>query len=1768
MKLLFLLIIPVSVLCKISTKELQADVVHLTSILFSNLEGDPYLKNATLKQSKVFIDKQVANYMALMKKTHGLNEHSLTRRSLPIDETTTLIKDNSEHEKIFMVVASFKENKNDSYEVEVPIYQWLGRHFDIVNHIKTYGAKKITPFIIGNSHFLVVANFQNNFDDNGVQNYETNSVVYKYVEGYFIPFQSFKLNGVSEWLPVMGHNGEFVLFAACKFDGIKIFQYNGWKFTESKVQYTDEAFSKGVLSMRTFEFNDKILIEQLQLALDSNEDNVINGDFSVDNLNLENTDTYIESISSNFINNENTSNFISSIINIDHDFIVENGFELENVIVSEISPQHVNNHPASSMVYTDNEKHLSEVIINGDVVFQKGLLLDGKLNGINFTKENVLLKQGNQSLSRLDLNLLATELLDADFINDIDMSQIDSINHPPIVLEKIDTLNVKTAQIKGFINHVDISSFMKYALKTSGTQTITGKYKFDSLYVESFDVNTLSGKNLTDELVLIDDGEYVLNQAAEFVSTLAADTVVVSDSFNHVFVIDDDLDILLANSSKIQHITGHKVFDEVELMNPIKLAGRINNPKIDRMNPVKITNEEIIVSGDYTIKGDFQVEQLLLVSEIKSANVSVTNLQSNGVKLSDNEIPCHLQFLQQVNVRTLRYCKLKTTCMHFQVEELSTDAVNDILVNSLVVMGTDEEQIITGTKTFLSDVFVTDNTKLDYVNGVHLPTLEHDVLRITGDQTITGNHQFENIIANRVFNVKTTFGGRPWENVVTTKPGQVIHDTVVLTDDLQLDQLETESLLLSPNSLINNYNFTFMIEDAVYRNDTIAINRQINLENIIIENLHADNIDVTVIPKTINESKVMFEFNGDINIPSKISIEEIYFTDSLNNMNSKDFEDHWLSNEDEQIFRGDQTFNKIVIFGNLFVESGFLNDVNITYVSDDSVKIDENHEFAIVEFKKGLASIYGITLDGGFESLDLNDIVLSHTEDVQVIVDEIAFKSDVKINGEVAFRGLISGFNITEFCEYSYERSRGTKNLRINGNAYFAKGPEINFINKISVKKMLETIWFTTQNCIVSEDMEFENILFQEDVVVHGFVDDTKIQSIAQTYFSKTKNQNVSAFYNFDDNVLFGNGIYAPRATIRGAISEINLGEFVSTALLNNYEQVFENTLNLIDCEIREFLGDYTVNDLNLQNDVMRYDQKNVVTGKKTVSDIKSYMLKIDKNVLVQNVSLVPWMYDSVMKSGTFQLQGKAYKNRDVEFQSSIYFNGSIVTPNIHVEKLYQGVNVSDLVHNVTQLSATHNYTENFEKLLTVSSTVKESLQRHAYFVNYYKIKQIYQNIDIVIPVSFPSDTNQYLACVTKENHKYTIKFDVWDTNLEVFHRATAMYDKYEGSIFEITRSGLQQIVPAILHNGTEYVSSMDLPLLNKCVFLLFNVNAFIYCQSLVASGSSGKYWNPFQEIETFNSVEGTVTSVNNITYIFILNAGTINDPSSVDVWKFDINTKLFQKEQSIYVPYPTSISTISYKSFNYFAVASGYMQNSKYEGMITIRKYDTTQQQYIQWQDIRLNVPTQVLFAELPTQELILYVTTNNPTQPLLMYQYEDKNIMLSTVNIAAILVTVLSRRILKTTASQNVLQKMNIGLNLSRATLTIGVLNIVHCFFQNRHQLRNSILCLKQQIFNSKEYDVSLSSHLSETLGVIPVRSLQDVEHLERSSTADNHRRNKNFNNENLPYEYRRPSCNITSHKQDDCKVDKSRLRKRSNGITKINKRVLRTRKHENLK
>lgn len=70
----------------------------------------------------------------------------------------------------------------------------------------------------------------------------------------------------------------------------------------------------------------------------------------------------------------------------------------------------------------------------------------------------------------------------------------------------------------------------------------------------------------------------------------------------------------------------------------------------------------------------------------------------------------------------------------------------------------------------------------------------------------------------------------------------------------------------------------------------------------------------------------------------------------------------------------------------------------------------------------------------------------------------------------------------------------------------------------------------------------------------------------------------------------------------------------------------------------------------------------------------------------------------------------KVYKNSDTTLASPVNLNQVVTAKNININKLYGGVNVTQLVKNIIQFAHFREYDQNYADLLEVTSRVQKSL--------------------------------------------------------------------------------------------------------------------------------------------------------------------------------------------------------------------------------------------------------------------------------------------------------------------------------------------------------------------------------------------------------------------------------------------------------------------------
>lgn len=122
-------------------------------------------------------------------------------------------------------------------------------------------------------HFLFIGN-EFEVNEFGVINYDVPSMIYKLVNGFFIPMQTVNVRHVTDVLPIIvrsdgtllklffifffafflqGKNNEFHLLIASEDREVQIYFYDGWKFHESPIDFTGDAFGTGVVSLRGYD---------------------------------------------------------------------------------------------------------------------------------------------------------------------------------------------------------------------------------------------------------------------------------------------------------------------------------------------------------------------------------------------------------------------------------------------------------------------------------------------------------------------------------------------------------------------------------------------------------------------------------------------------------------------------------------------------------------------------------------------------------------------------------------------------------------------------------------------------------------------------------------------------------------------------------------------------------------------------------------------------------------------------------------------------------------------------------------------------------------------------------------------------------------------------------------------------------------------------------------------------------------------------------------------------------------------------------------------------------------------------------------------------------------------------------------------------------------------------------------------------------------------------------------------------------------------------
>lgn len=382
---------------------------------------------------------------------------------------------------------------------------------------------------------------------------------------------------------------------------------------------------------------------------------VIREDIAVEEVIAKNDNIFIDHLNTEIVNNIPSSDFTENIVNINNGFRVDQPLAIETLkISSSFNAKYLNQQPTEHMILKGRDHNLNNVVIDGNAIFASDMAIGNLLNNIRVDRSSVLLTQGDQKMSgKLQTRQITADNMQTPMLNKAELTFTNAPTEAPKI-ETIKNLKVKNLIVNGYLNDLDVVTLDRHALRTHGDQEITEDYIFDSLHVKDLKVNgLLSDKIVPDSLVRIDDGEFTVPRDVRFINDLQVNDLQIFTSLNHINVDNKGkLDILLKDKPELQHMTGYNRLENIRLINPVKLQGKIHSKGLDQINPVIHIRNNVHLAGNYEITGNVTVEELLKAMNVADHEEehSITRLMHSGIKITDTEIPVPLELQQHLSV--------------------------------------------------------------------------------------------------------------------------------------------------------------------------------------------------------------------------------------------------------------------------------------------------------------------------------------------------------------------------------------------------------------------------------------------------------------------------------------------------------------------------------------------------------------------------------------------------------------------------------------------------------------------------------------------------------------------------------------------------------------------------------------------------------------------------------------------------------------------------------------------------------------------------------------------------------------------------------------------------------------------------------------------------------------------------------------------------------------------------------------------------------------
>ncbi|KAK6626302.1 hypothetical protein RUM43_006613 [Polyplax serrata] len=1206
---------------------------------------------------------------------------------------------------------------NDTRRTGTLVYRWMGQHFDCIQQIPSKNVKSVAPFTMGSFMYLAVANYQDEYgntditsdiyqfnlddqkfqmfqrikthgaqhfayfqfqDDNlrkaehflAVANYmgknrngaltsHLDSIIYKFDGDRFMPFQSFKLLGAVQWLPVQGPRGEFLLLVAHS-NGVRGYQYDGWRFTQVSLKFGQSPLAGNIQSMRSFEyFGDTFLTvaDKNSFGEDVNLWKLVFTNKNEVEERYHEVGNWCENMKQ-ILKTDNVSTVLDELKRISERLPEERKLKAEDLKLEE-TEQELRREVGNLM---EQMKELGRDLSNVEEEMEKRqtdsgipIFLGSKViprveikcttrNCVTFTDLTVTDVNG-ENFPQFMKNVLTinddTNTIEQELNFDRVVVQGDtvasSINGHPV-----DTL-VDT-QSETFINsqlvvngtvlvNNDLNVYGLFGgvtpndsniLLYDGNQIIDGKLTVKNLKVGNLKLSGIFNRHPLDELLQHPKVELKNNYKELNVNNMVVDGLVdghnISELWNTMGQIHENLefegdlnwgevdaDEVVIQSDRIFNMSVDDFISSTPcLLQPSQASKSDVNGATFRSNG-KLTEESETdedTSEDYMII----VEGLLRARDVsdESNSTSLLDAMTNSFKLNDSIIDSHVEFTD------------------VEANDIWSEFINNVSVTSWILKESDQIQRITGRKRF------TDNVHVE-------------------EEVVLGSWVFDTVTCHELNANVTNFGSQTFNKV----------DRLFVTESVQAEFLQAHNLDLKGS--VDNVSWQNLVQDSVFESGRIVrgdktLTGVVTLKNLILRGKIND-LRLEDLAELSTKRRKTIVLDRDVDLNDPLTIDELNFEGTIDSTLRPNFSEEWMLQKVDQIIDTPLTFKNICLKSGSSLSNETINNISLRKLFHRSIKINEDatikHLYALDKVKAEKIDVGG-TVNGA----DFSDsVVRSRSAGSQRMLGEWFFDKGFKVNGNLKIEGLVSGLNLTLMCT---RRVRDNTSLVVGGSLKLTKEPKITRVNNVDISEKTKELWMKNEyTAIEGSNVRFENIDFENRTTLFGYLNNINITHLSRQYLSKSSSRIISSDFEFDQLVI-KNWCRMRKANVSGTVNGVDLSDWIDSVMLQDEDQIVEGRLRFNIFETSNLKLNGTINDVDMAKDVLRYDEEDsVVEGEKTFEDVRILNLTLAKGKKVQGVDIDSWREGLVTGRGNVTFTGDLIFSQ-AEFYGPVKVAGTV----------------------------------------------------------------------------------------------------------------------------------------------------------------------------------------------------------------------------------------------------------------------------------------------------------------------------------------------------------------------------------------------------------------------------------------------------------------------------------------------------------------------------